>query len=135
MEQQLPGDQGVLGVGRGDHDQQDKAAMLADQLPLPAVDQSQRVAWGRVSGSCWGPRRDLIRSFARIDPGHPGIADLLHSSFEFGIFRNDHGEAVRAASGAALEAIAGDWAGGTLFLCHDEDGRRPVVFASSGGTQ
>ncbi|WP_405876721.1 hypothetical protein [Streptomyces sp. NBC_00005] len=65
----------------------------------------------------------------------PGIADLLHSSFEFGIFRNDHGEAVRAASGAALEAIAGDWAGGTLFLCHDEDGRRPVVFASSGGTQ
>ncbi|MFF3459608.1 hypothetical protein ACFYXH_35985 [Streptomyces sp. NPDC002730] len=63
----------------------------------------------------------------------PGIADLLHSSFEFGIFRNDHGEAVRAASGAALEAIAGDWAGGTFFLCHDEDGRRPVVFASSEG--
>ncbi|MGW6404955.1 hypothetical protein [Streptomyces sp. NPDC055134] len=63
----------------------------------------------------------------------PGIADLLHSTFEFGIFRNEHGEAVRAASGAALEAIAGDWAGGTFFLCHDEGGRRSVVFASSEG--
>ncbi|MEH0420914.1 hypothetical protein [Streptomyces sp. B21-083] len=63
----------------------------------------------------------------------PGIADLLHSSFEFGVSRNEHGEAVRAASGASLEAIAGDWAGGTFFLCHDEDGHRPVVFASSEG--
>jgi hypothetical protein len=63
----------------------------------------------------------------------PGIADLLHSSFEFGISPNDHGEAVRVASGAALERIAGDWAGGTFFLCQDQDGRRPVVFASSEG--
>jgi len=63
----------------------------------------------------------------------PGIADLLHSSFEFGVFRNEHGEAVRVSSGAALEAIAGDLAGGTFFLCHDEDGHRPVVFASSEG--
>jgi hypothetical protein len=63
----------------------------------------------------------------------PDVADLLHSSFEFGIFRNEHGEAVRAASGASLEAIAGDWAGGTFFLCHDEDGRRPVMYASSEG--
>ncbi|MGW0631985.1 hypothetical protein [Streptomyces sp. NPDC002758] len=63
----------------------------------------------------------------------PDVADLLHSSFEFGIFRNEHGEAVRAASGASLEAIAGDWAGGTFFLCHDEDGHRPVMYASSEG--
>ncbi|WP_189218950.1 MULTISPECIES: hypothetical protein [Streptomyces] len=63
----------------------------------------------------------------------PDVADLLHSSFEFGIFRNEHGEAVRAASGASLEPIAGDWAGGTFFLCHDEDGRRPVIYASSEG--
>lgn len=63
----------------------------------------------------------------------PDVADLLHSSFEFGIFRNEHGEVVRAASGASLEPIAGDWAGGTFFLCHDEDGRRPVMYASSEG--
>ncbi|MGW2648453.1 hypothetical protein ACWC2T_26845 [Streptomyces sp. NPDC001393] len=63
----------------------------------------------------------------------PDVADLLHSSFEFGISCNEHGEAVRAASGASLEAIAGDWAGGTFFLCRDEDGRRPVMYASSEG--
>ncbi|MEV5281436.1 hypothetical protein [Streptomyces sp. NPDC051994] len=61
------------------------------------------------------------------------VADLLHSSFEFDVCHTEHGEAVRAASGASLEAIAGDWAGGTFFLCHDEDGRRPVTYASSEG--
>jgi uncharacterized small protein (DUF1192 family) len=63
----------------------------------------------------------------------PGIADLLRSSFEFDITRKDHGEAVLLASGASLEGIAGDWSGGTFFLCRDDDGRRPVVFASSEG--
>ncbi|MFE2267579.1 hypothetical protein [Streptomyces griseosporeus] len=28
----------------------------------------------------------------------PDVADLLHSSFEIGIFRDEHGEVVRAAS-------------------------------------
>ncbi|WP_433019814.1 hypothetical protein [Kribbella sp. CA-294648] len=63
----------------------------------------------------------------------PGLADLLDSSFEFSVSRNEHGEAVRVASGASLEAIAGDGSGGTFFLCRGGDGHRPVVFASSEG--
>ncbi|MFG3310001.1 hypothetical protein [Streptomyces wuyuanensis] len=35
----------------------------------------------------------------------PDVADLLHSSFEFGIFRIEHGEAVRTASGASLDGL------------------------------
>ncbi|MFJ6754784.1 hypothetical protein ACIQNK_07115 [Streptomyces sp. NPDC091273] len=36
-------------------------------------------------------------------------------------------------SGAPLEVIAGEFAGGAYFLCAEENGRRPVVFASSEG--
>jgi hypothetical protein len=34
---------------------------------------------------------------------------------------------------APLEPITGDFTGGTYFLCGEEGGRRPVVFASSDG--
>ncbi|MFD9100273.1 hypothetical protein ACFVZN_04280 [Streptomyces virginiae] len=69
---------------------------------------------------------DLIRSTPEIDL-------LLRTSFGFDIGRKHHGEGLRLASGAPLEPIAGESAGGAYFLCAEEDGRRPVVFASSEG--
>lgn len=63
----------------------------------------------------------------------PDIRGLLCSSFSFDIGRKRSGDGLRLASGAPLEAIAGEFAGGTYFLCAEEDGRRPVVFASSDG--
>ncbi|MEU5068900.1 hypothetical protein AB0G95_33190 [Streptomyces virginiae] len=68
----------------------------------------------------------LIRSTPEIDL-------LLRTSFGFDIGRKYHGEGLRLASGAPLEPIAGESAGGAYFLCAEEDGRRPVVFASSEG--
>ncbi|WP_405827089.1 MULTISPECIES: hypothetical protein [unclassified Streptomyces] len=69
---------------------------------------------------------DLIRNTPEIDL-------LLRTSFGFDIGRKYHGEGLRLASGAPLEPIAGESAGGAYFLCAEEDGRRPVVFASSEG--
>ncbi|WP_037911175.1 hypothetical protein [Actinacidiphila yeochonensis] len=63
----------------------------------------------------------------------PEIGLLLRSSFHFDIGRKHHGEGMRLASGAPLEPIAGESAGGAYFLCAEQDGRRPVVFASSEG--
>ena len=61
------------------------------------------------------------------------IDGLLRSSFGFDIWRKRNGDGLRLASGAPLEAIAGEFSGGAYFLCPEEDGRRPVVFASSEG--
>ncbi|WP_051782510.1 MULTISPECIES: hypothetical protein [unclassified Streptomyces] len=58
---------------------------------------------------------------------------MLRSSFGFDIHRKHYGEGVRLASGAPLEVIAGESAGGAYFLCAEQNGRRPVVFASSEG--
>jgi len=58
---------------------------------------------------------------------------LLRSSFGFDIARKRYGDGLRLASGAPLEPIAGEFAGGAYFLCPEEDNRRPVVFASSEG--
>ncbi|MFF9056705.1 hypothetical protein ACF09Z_36835 [Streptomyces erythrochromogenes] len=69
---------------------------------------------------------DLIRNTPEIDL-------LLRTSFGFDIGRKYHGDGLRLASGAPLEPIAGESAGGAYFLCAEEDGRRPVVFASSEG--
>ncbi|APU38868.1 hypothetical protein [Streptomyces sp. TN58] len=69
---------------------------------------------------------DLIRNTPEVDL-------LLRTSFGFDIGRKHHGEGLRLASGAPLEPIAGEPAGGTYFLCAEQDGRRPVVFASSEG--
>lgn len=69
---------------------------------------------------------DLIRNTPEIDL-------LLRASFGFNLERKYHGEGLRLASGAPLEPIAGESAGGAYFLCAEEDGRRPVVFASSEG--
>lgn len=40
---------------------------------------------------------------------------------------------VRLRSGARLDAIAGDGAGGSFFLCGEGDEERPVLYASSEG--
>ncbi|MFE4171479.1 hypothetical protein ACFRR7_05385 [Streptomyces sp. NPDC056909] len=63
----------------------------------------------------------------------PEIDLLLRSSFGFDIGRKHHGDGLRLASGAPLEPMAGESAGGAYFLCTEQDGRRPVVFASSEG--
>jgi hypothetical protein len=63
----------------------------------------------------------------------PDIHKLLQSSFGFDIGRKRCGDGLRLASGAPLEPIAGEFAGGAYLLCAEEDGRRPVVFASSEG--
>ncbi len=68
---------------------------------------------------------DLIRDTPEID--------LLLRSFGFDIHRKHYGEGLRLASGAPLEVIAGESAGGAYFLAAERDGRRPVVFASSEG--
>ncbi|WP_432030079.1 hypothetical protein [Streptomyces sp. 1222.5] len=69
---------------------------------------------------------DLIQTTPEIDL-------LLRSSFGFDIHRKHCGEGLRLASGAPLEAIAGEVTGGAYFLCAEQNGRRPVVFASSEG--
>ncbi|MEU6705411.1 hypothetical protein [Streptomyces wuyuanensis] len=69
---------------------------------------------------------DLIRATPEIDL-------LLRSSFGFDIDRKYYGEGLRLASGLPLEVIAGESAGGAYFLCAEQNGRRPVVYASSEG--
>ncbi|MFE7767219.1 hypothetical protein [Streptomyces sp. NPDC057438] len=69
---------------------------------------------------------DLIQNTPEIDL-------LLRSSFGFDIHRKHYGEGLRLASGASLEVIAGESAGGAYFLCAEQNGRRPVVFAGSEG--
>ncbi|MDF6042280.1 hypothetical protein LRD69_08905 [Streptomyces sp. JH14] len=69
---------------------------------------------------------DLIQS-------RPDIQELLRSSFSFDIERKRCGDGLRLASGRSLEPIAGEFAGGAYLLCTEENGRQPVVFASSEG--
>jgi hypothetical protein len=57
------------------------------------------------------------------------LADLAAFPFDFDLERARHGEAVRLASGTALQAMAGDDTGGTYFLCADGE----VLYASSEG--
>ncbi|MEU2494603.1 hypothetical protein [Streptomyces sp. NPDC007883] len=68
---------------------------------------------------------DLIRTA-------PDVEALL-SSFGFDVGRKPSGEGERLASGSPLEAVAGEFSGGSFFLCPEEDGRRAVVFANSEG--
>ncbi|MGI5508831.1 hypothetical protein [Streptomyces sp. CA-106131] len=61
------------------------------------------------------------------------LAELLWNVCEFDLSRGDHGEPVRLSSGLALEGVAGDFTGGTFFLCGDPQRTRPVLYASSEG--
>ncbi|QJT06430.1 hypothetical protein G9272_44170 [Streptomyces asoensis] len=60
---------------------------------------------------------------------HPDLARLAAGSFDFDLDRAEHVEAVRLASGAPLEAVAGDDTGGTYFACAGG----AVLYASSEG--
>ncbi|MGF1431039.1 hypothetical protein [Kitasatospora sp. LaBMicrA B282] len=60
---------------------------------------------------------------------HSDLADLAAYPFNVDIARDDHVEAVRLASGAALEPVAGDDTGGTYFVCADG----AVLYADSEG--
>jgi hypothetical protein len=59
-------------------------------------------------------------------------ADLLAGYFEFDLERDEPVEDLRLASGAALEPIAGEGAGGCYLLSGTGDSR-PVLFATSEG--
>ncbi|WP_416956881.1 hypothetical protein [Streptomyces sp. Agncl-13] len=64
----------------------------------------------------------------------PDIRGLLRASFDFDIARKESGNGLRLSSGAQLEPIAGDFTGGSYFLCAEDGGRRAVVFADSEGS-
>ncbi|SNX62881.1 hypothetical protein SAMN06272735_4673 [Streptomyces sp. TLI_55] len=64
---------------------------------------------------------------------NPDLAELLWGACEFDPSRADHGEPVRLPSGLALEGVAGDFTGGTFFLCGSRSEARPVLYASSEG--
>lgn len=72
---------------------------------------------------------DILDSIRR----DPGLGELLWNVCEFDLSRGDHGEPVRLSSGLALEGVAGDFTGGTFFLCGDRRLARPVLYASSEG--
>ncbi|MFI6678228.1 hypothetical protein [Kribbella sp. NPDC050470] len=73
---------------------------------------------------------DEILEMVRLDQG---LAELLWEVCEFDLTRGDHGEPVHLSSGYALEGIAGDFSGGTFFLCGERRSIRPVLYASSEG--
>jgi hypothetical protein len=73
---------------------------------------------------------DEILEMVRQDRG---LAELLREVCEFDLMRSDHGEPVRLSSGHPLEGIAGDFTGGTFFLCGEPRPIRPVLYASSEG--
>lgn len=79
--------------------------------------------------------RGVTRDEAILDSirGDSGLAELLWRVCEFDLSRGDHGEPVRLSSGLALEVVAGDFTGGTFFLCGDGGKDRPVLYASSEG--
>jgi hypothetical protein len=61
------------------------------------------------------------------------LAEALWRVCEFDLSRSDPGEPVRLSSGVALEGIAGDYTGGTFFLCGDSSEERSVLYAGSEG--
>ncbi|WP_234359086.1 hypothetical protein [Plantactinospora sp. BC1] len=73
---------------------------------------------------------DEILDMVRRDPG---LAELLRDVCEFDLTRGDHVESVRLLSRQVLEGIAGDFTGGTFFLCGERRSIRPVLYASSEG--
>ncbi|MEU3567526.1 hypothetical protein AB0E96_03705 [Kitasatospora sp. NPDC036755] len=65
---------------------------------------------------------------------HAAAADYLVWPGEFDPSRSyEHVEEVVLASGAALEPVAKDGAGGTYFLCGEGGEERPVLYADSEG--
>lgn len=73
---------------------------------------------------------DALLGVIRRDPE---LAGLLWRTCEFSLTRSGHNGGVSLSSGEALQAIAGDFTGGTFFLCGRDRARRPVLYASSEG--
>ena len=71
----------------------------------------------------------MTESALEILRTRPDLAELAAFPFNFDLDRAYHVEEVHLASGASLEAIAGDDTGGTYFLC----GGTAVLHASSDG--
>lgn len=61
------------------------------------------------------------------------LNEMLAASFEFDIDRGDDDQSARLSSSEPLESIAGDFTGGTFYLCGSPDSERPVLYASSEG--
>jgi hypothetical protein len=74
---------------------------------------------------------DVDSLLARINSSAVS-AGLLAGLFEFDITRTAPVEEVRLASGMPLDAVAGDAAGGSFFVCGASP-PRPVIYASSEG--
>jgi hypothetical protein len=61
------------------------------------------------------------------------LSAFLAEFSEFDVNRHDHGDDPRLASGTPLAAIAGDFTGGTFYLCGEDLTGQPVLYASSEG--
>lgn len=72
---------------------------------------------------------DMTDDALRTLRQNPRLADLAAFPFDFDLSRAEHGEPVRLASGAPIEAVAGDGAGGTYFVCAGG----PMLYADSEG--
>ncbi|MGH1553871.1 hypothetical protein ACRAWF_23500 [Streptomyces sp. L7] len=66
----------------------------------------------------------------RLLQQHAHLAEPAAFPFDFDLARTDHIEEVRLASGALLQPVAGDGAGGTYFVCADGS----VLYADSEGS-
>jgi hypothetical protein len=84
---------------------------------------------GAVIVPCVASDDEILDSIRR----DPALAELLWQICEFDLSRGDHGELVRLSSGVALNGVAGDFTGGTFFLCGDRGTAQPVLYASSEG--
>ncbi|MFJ8827783.1 hypothetical protein ACIREE_39375 [Streptomyces sp. NPDC102467] len=73
------------------------------------------------------------RAAATCAPRRSGRPRTLWQVCEFDLSRGDHGEPVRVSSRVALDGVAGDFTGGTFFLCGDRGAARPVLYADSEG--
>ncbi len=51
----------------------------------------------------------------------------------FDVTRGHRGDDAAVSSGCPLDSIAGDFSGGTFYLCGDPGSGRPVLYASSDG--
>lgn len=86
-----------------------------------------------MKAHCYRPRvtrdEEILDSIRRDGD----LAETLWRVCEFDLSRSDSGEPVRLSSGVALEGVAGDYTGGTFFLCGDAAKDRPVLYAGSEG--
>ncbi|WP_150130476.1 hypothetical protein [Streptomyces sp. 150FB] len=76
--------------------------------------------------------RDSIDLLQRVNEDRE-LAVLLADAFEFDVRRKAGSESPRLVSGLPLEGIAGDFTGGTFYLCGTVSSPRPVLYASSEG--